>query len=99
MRNSVVDFQTRSNETALKKIAAGVRVHLAHEHDEHYDGEVIERAVGEWFAHEVEKLLADGLELLTAPRHGHAFDLRQRLDELNTFGRDAAGLVSLRRAA
>ena len=57
MRHSVLDFQIRSNEAALKKIAAGVRVYLASEHDEHYDGEVVERAVGEWFAREVENLL------------------------------------------
>jgi len=99
MRNSVLDFQIRLNETALKKIAAGVRVYLAREHDEHYDCEVVERAVGEWFAHEVENLLMDGVELLTAPRHGHAFALRQRLDELNNFEQDATEQVSLRQAA
>jgi len=99
MRNSVIDFQLRSNESALKKIAAGVRVYLAREHDEHYDCEVVERAVGEWLTREVENLLADGLELLTVPRHGHVFDLRQRLDELNICGRDATGRVPLRRAA
>ena len=99
MRNSVLDFQIRSNEAALKKIAAGVRVYLAREYDEHYDGEVIERAVGEWFAREVENLLADGVELLTVPRHGHAFTLRHRLDELDDCGREVTRRVSHCQAA
>lgn len=99
MRNSVPDFQTRSNEAALQKIAEGVRVYLACEYDENYDSEMIKRAVGEWLSREVEYLLADGEELLTTPRHGYALTLRQRLDELNDSGREATAWVSHLQAA
>lgn len=99
MRNSVIDFRIRADEAALKKIAAGVRVYLAREHDEHYDGKVIERAVGEWLAREVEILLADGVELLTVPCHGHALRLRQRLDELNECEQETTARISHCQAA
>jgi len=99
MRNFAPNQQARCDEAALKKIAACVRVYLAREHDEHFDGEMIERAVGEWFTREVERLLADGVELLTVPRYGHAHPFRQRLVELDIFGRDATQRVTLRPAA
>lgn len=99
MRNSIIDFQTRSKESALKKIATGVRAHLAREHDEHFDGETVERAVGEWFSREVENLLTDGVELLTVPRHGHALRLRHRLGELNVCGQVETDRVPRLRAA
>lgn len=99
MRDCFSDYQARSNEATLKKIAVGVRVYLSHEHDEHYEGEVIERVVSEWMAREVENLLADGVELLTEARYGHSYRLRQRLDELNNCGRGDTGQASLRQAA
>lgn len=99
MNDTSINHQFHSNEAALKKIAVCVQMHLMHEHDEYYDGEMIERAVWEWFNREVEILLADGVELLTIPRYEHAFALRQRLDELNVCGRKATEQISLRQAA
>lgn len=74
-------------------------MYLACEHDEYYDDEMVERAVREWFAREVEILLADGAELLTAPRHGHAHRLRQRIYDLNGRRLTATDDFSLRQAA
>jgi len=69
--------------SALKKIAESISVYLATEHDEHYELALVERAVGEWFACEVEGLLSDGVELLTAPHHGRAFRFRQQLEGMS----------------
>lgn len=65
--------------SALRKIAENVSVYLATEHDEHYELALVERAINVWFAREVEDLLSDGVELLTAPHHGRAFRFRQQL--------------------
>lgn len=99
MNGISINYPFHSNKAALKKIAVCVQMHLIDEHDERYDGEMIERAVVEWFAREVDILLADGVELLTVPRYGHALALRQRLDELNVCNRKTTERISLRQAA
>ena len=84
---------------ALKKVAESVQVYLAIEHDEHHALTMIERAVGEWLVSEVESLLADGTELLTVPRYGHAHRLRERLYELREREHVTAMGDGLRQAA
>lgn len=63
----------------LRATSHRVRDYLATEHDEHYPLPVVERAVSNWFALEVERLLDDSAELLTTPRYAQAQVLQSQL--------------------
>ncbi len=63
----------------LRVTSRRVRDYLASEHDESYPLLVVERAVSEWFALEVERLLEDSAEILTTPRYAQAQDLQSQL--------------------
>lgn len=56
-----------------------MRDYLAAEHDEHYSLSVVERAVRDWFALEIERLLEDSAEILTTPRYALAQELQFQL--------------------
>ena len=63
----------------LRVTSRRVRDYLAAEHDESYPLSVVERAVSNWFALEVERLLEDSEEILTTPRFRQAQDLQSQL--------------------
>ncbi len=63
----------------LRVASRRVRDYLAAEHDEHYSLPIVERAVREWFALEVERLLEDSAEILTTTRCSQAQDLQSQL--------------------
>ncbi len=63
----------------LRVTSRRVRDYLATEHDESYPLPVVERAVSNWFALEVERLLEDSAEILTTPRYTQAQDLQSQL--------------------
>lgn len=68
-----------NNDPTLHNLAGRVRAFLSDEHDERYEVVRVEREVGEWLERQVESLLEDGFDLLTAARYGHAADFRARL--------------------
>ena len=59
----------------LQVTSRRVRDYLAAEHDEFYPLSVVERAVSNWFALEVERLLEDSAEILTTPRYAQTYEL------------------------
>ncbi len=60
----------------LRVTSCHVHDYLVAEHDEHYSLPIVERAVKEWFALEVERLLEDSAKILTTPHYAQAQDLQ-----------------------
>ena len=63
----------------LQVTSRRVRDYLAVEHDEHYSLPVVERAVSNWFALEVERLLEDSAEILTTSRYAQAHEVQSQI--------------------